>query len=250
MVGITMRVGSGRRARLLHTLHWTSHGQKKPVDLRDDFPPEAVQPGPTALERAAAVGVSATVVSARRFENPASPGPRCAAAGFGASSRWATSPRRRSPRCATPGRQLCYAYHADLDAIGHEHGPGTLPWRLQLAAVDRLAALIAENLPSDAVLAVTGDHGMISDGRAKVDIDETPVLTRGVDLVGGDARARLVYDPALPPTCSRRGRRPSATAPSSSPASRRSRKAGSARSPHGWSTGSATSSPRPAGERR
>ena len=28
MVGITMRVGSGRRARLLHTLHWTSHGQK------------------------------------------------------------------------------------------------------------------------------------------------------------------------------------------------------------------------------
>ena len=65
MVGITMRVGSGRRARLLHTLHWTSHGQKKPVDLRDDFPPEAVQPGPTALERAAAVGVSATVVSAR-----------------------------------------------------------------------------------------------------------------------------------------------------------------------------------------
>ena len=27
----------------------------------------------------------------------------------------------------------------------------------------------------------------------KVDIDQTPVLTRGVDLVGGDARARLVY---------------------------------------------------------
>ena len=39
------------------------------MDLRDDFPPEAVQPGPTALERAAAVGVAATVVSARRFEN-------------------------------------------------------------------------------------------------------------------------------------------------------------------------------------
>src|ERR671921_48730 len=27
MVGITMRVGSGRRARLLHTLHWTGVGQ-------------------------------------------------------------------------------------------------------------------------------------------------------------------------------------------------------------------------------
>ena len=64
---------------------------------------------------------------------------------------------------------------------------------MTLAAVDRLAALIAENLPSDAVLAVTGDHGMMTVDR-KVDIDETPVLTRGVDLVGGDARARLVYD--------------------------------------------------------
>ena len=44
MVGITMRVGSGRRARLLHTLHWTGVGQKPPVDLRGDFPPEGVQP--------------------------------------------------------------------------------------------------------------------------------------------------------------------------------------------------------------
>ena len=43
--------------------------QKPPVDLRDDFPPEGVQPGPTALERAAAAGVGVTVVSARRFEN-------------------------------------------------------------------------------------------------------------------------------------------------------------------------------------
>jgi predicted AlkP superfamily pyrophosphatase or phosphodiesterase len=91
-----------------------------------------------------------------------------------------------------PGRRLCYGYHADLDALGHDHGPGSLPWRMQLAAVDRLAALVAENLPSDAVLAVTGDHGMMTVDR-KVDIDTTPDLMRGVDLVGGDARARLVY---------------------------------------------------------
>src|SRR4029078_13298933 len=40
MVGITMRVGAGRRTRLLHTLHWTAVGVKPPLDLRDDFPPE------------------------------------------------------------------------------------------------------------------------------------------------------------------------------------------------------------------
>ena len=33
MVGITMRVGSGRRARLLHTLHWTAVGTNPPLDL-------------------------------------------------------------------------------------------------------------------------------------------------------------------------------------------------------------------------
>ena len=192
MVGITMRVGSGRRARLLHTLHWTSHGQKQPVDLRDDFPPEAVQPDPTALERAAAVGVSATVVSARRFENSGLTRAALRGGRFRGVIALGDLAAATITALRAPGRQLCYAYHADLDALGHEHGPGTLPWRLQLAAVDRLAALIAEHLPSDAVLAVTGDHGMMTVER-KVDIDETPVLMRGVDLVGGDARARLVY---------------------------------------------------------
>ena len=68
MVGITMRVGSGRRTRLLHTLHWTAVGTNPPVDLRDDFPRRA-----SSLTRrrsnAATAGVGVTVVSARRFEN-------------------------------------------------------------------------------------------------------------------------------------------------------------------------------------
>jgi len=192
MVGITMRVGAGRRARLLHTLHWTGVGQNPPVDLRDDFPPEGVQSGPTALERAAAAGVGVTVVSARRFENSG----LTRAALRGGTFRGVTALGDLAAGMITalrrPGRQLCYGYHADLDGLGHEHGPGSLPWRLQLSAVDRLAALITEHLPADAVLAVTGDHGMITLDR-RVDIDTTPVLTDGVELVGGDPRARLVY---------------------------------------------------------
>ena len=192
MVGITMRVGSGRRARLLHTLHWTAPGVNPPLDLRDDFPPEGVQPGPTALERAAAAGVGVTVVSARRFENSG----LTRAALRGGTFRGVTALGDLAAAMITalhgPGRQLCYGYHADLDGLGHEHGPGSLPWRLQLGAVDRLAALVAEHLPKDALLVVTGDHGMVTLDR-RVDIDTTPELTRGVALVGGDPRARLVY---------------------------------------------------------
>ena len=42
------------------------------------------------------------------------------------------------------------------------------------------------------MLLVTGDHGMVTVDR-KFDVDDHPDLTRDVDLVGGDARARLVY---------------------------------------------------------
>jgi hypothetical protein len=192
MVGITMRVGAGAGARLLHTLHWTAPGVKPPLDLRDDFPPEAIQPGPTALERAAAAGVGVTVVSARRFENSG----LTRAALRGGTFRGVTALGDLAAGMITalrgPGRQLCYGYHSDLDGLGHEHGPGSLPWRLQLSAVDKLAALIAEQLPADGVLAVTGDHGMITRERT-VDVDTTPELTNGVELVGGDPRARLVY---------------------------------------------------------
>jgi hypothetical protein len=192
MVGITLRVGSGRRARLLHTLHWTGVGQKPPVDLRDDFPPEGIQPDPTALERAAAAGVSVTVVSSRRFENSGLTRAALRGGTFRGVVALGDLAAGMIDALRAPGRRLCYGYHADLDALGHEHGPGSLPWRMQLAAVDRLAALVAEHLPPGAVLAVTGDHGMMTVDR-KIDIDTTSDLTRGVDLVGGDARARLVY---------------------------------------------------------
>jgi Flp pilus assembly secretin CpaC len=66
---------------------------------------------------------------------------------------------------------------------------------MQLAAVDRLAALVAEHLPSDALLAITGDHGMVTVDR-RFDVDTSAELTDGVALVGGDPRSRLVY--ALP----------------------------------------------------
>jgi hypothetical protein len=192
IVGITMRVGSRRRPTLLHTLHWTDPRTNPPADLRDSFPPEGIQPGPTALERAAGACVAVTVVSARRFKNSG----LTRAALRGGEFRGVTALGDLAAEMVTalrgPGLRLVYGYHADLDALGHEYGPGSLPWRMQLAVVDRLAASIAENLPSDAVLAVTGDHGMVTVDR-RVDADTHPDLQRDVALLGGDPRSRLVY---------------------------------------------------------
>jgi Type I phosphodiesterase / nucleotide pyrophosphatase len=192
VVGITMRVGSARRPTLLHTLHWTDPRTNPPADLREPFPPEGVQSVPTALERAAASCVAVTVVSARRFRNSG----LTRAALRGGEFRGVTALGDLAAEMITalrgPGLRLVYGYHADLDALGHEYGPGSLPWRMQLGAVDRLASQIAENLPSDAVLAVTGDHGMVTVDR-RVDADTHPDLQRDVALLGGDPRSRLVY---------------------------------------------------------
>jgi hypothetical protein len=188
MVGITMRV----RSTMLHTLHWTDPGTNPPADLRGAFPPEGVQGVPTVFERAEAARVAVTIVSARRFRNSG----LTRAALRGGEFRGVTALGDLAAEMITamrgPGHRLVYGYHADLDALGHEYGPGSLPWRLQLAAVDRLAALVAEGLPRDAVLAVTGDHGMVTVDR-RFDADTHPDLQRDVEALGGDPRSRLVY---------------------------------------------------------
>ena len=192
MVGISMRVGGPRRPTLLHTLHWTDPRQVPPVDLREAFPPEGVQPAQTVLERAAASCVGVTVVSARQFRNSGLTRAALRGGEFRGVSALGDLAAEVVTALRRPGLQLVYGYHADLDALGHEHGPGSLPWRMQLAAVDRLAALVAEHLPAGALLAVTGDHGMITVDR-RFDADTDADLQRGVELLGGDPRSRLVY---------------------------------------------------------
>lgn len=188
LLGITFRVDG----ELLDSLKWTSHGVDRPVDLRESRPPETVQPTPTALERASAAGIGVTVVSNQVFR------------GSGLTRAALRGGRYRGVHAlgdlaveviaalAGPERRLCYGYHADLDAMGHLHGPGSLAWRIQLAQVDRLAQRIVENLPPGAVLAITGDHGMVHADRI-FDADTDEDLQRGVLLLGGDARSRHVY---------------------------------------------------------
>jgi hypothetical protein len=188
LVGISFRAGDG----LMDSLHWTSHGVSERVDLREQQPPEQVQPLPTAFERAAADGVEVSVVSQRAFRGSG----LTRAALRGGRFRGTVAMGDLAAEVITAvhgeGRQLCYGYHAELDGLGHLHGPGSLPWRIQLTQIDRLAALIAENLPPDTLLAITGDHGMVTVDR-RFDADTDIDLRRGVLLVGGDPRARHVY---------------------------------------------------------
>ncbi|WP_017973553.1 alkaline phosphatase family protein [Actinopolyspora halophila] len=162
--------------------------------MLEEWPPEQAQPDDPVLERASASGVDARLVVPAEFEGTG----LTRAALRGGSFRgiravgdlvaeMGESLGRKSP-------VLCYGYHGQLDMLGHVHGPGSLPWRMQLRQVDTLVRSIVEGLPRDTVLLVVADHGMVGvDPELSPDIDSDPVLREGVRLIGGEARARHVY---------------------------------------------------------
>jgi hypothetical protein len=178
---------------VMNTLRWTEVGGS--ADLREAFPPESLQPAPTLFEQAAAAGVGVTVVSEAAFHGSGLTRAIQRGGAFVGTHAFGDLAAGILTALATPGRQLVYGYHAHLDAMGHVHGPGSLAWRLQLAQVDRLVETIATRLPSDALLAITGDHGMVTMTNT-IDADTHPDLRAGVAVLSGEPRARHAH--ALP----------------------------------------------------
>ncbi|CCH30886.1 hypothetical protein BN6_35900 [Saccharothrix espanaensis DSM 44229] len=179
---------------LLNALSWHRHGVTEQVDLRRALVPERVQPTRTAFERAADAGVSVRLVVPR--EHDGSGLTRAVLRGGRVRGAFALGDlvERTLEALHEPGRVFVYAYHADLDALGHVYGPGSAPWRRQLAFVDRLAETLAAELPPDAALVVTADHGMVAVADPdRVDFDNDDRLRAGVRQLGGEARARHVY---------------------------------------------------------
>lgn len=189
IVGYTFCCGEGV---LLNALGWQVHGAPETVDLRERLPPERVQPEPTALERAAAAGVTVRIVAPRLQRDSGLTRAVLRGGTFRGVDALGDLAAEVLDALAGPAPVFCYAYHGDLDLLGHVHGPGSLPWRLQLAQLDALVSALLDRLPPGTLLAVTGDHGILT-LTERVDADETMALTDGVALLGGEARARHVY---------------------------------------------------------
>jgi hypothetical protein len=93
-----------------------------------------------------------------------------------------------------PGRRLVYAYHANLDTTGHVRGANSEAWRFELGHVDRLASDIAQRLSPGAALVITADHGMVDiPEERRLDLADRPELATGVQMLGGEGRARHIY---------------------------------------------------------
>lgn len=196
IVGYTFAEPAGG---LLHPLSWSTHGTAEDTagkrrSLLHEWPPEQAQPHPTVPEQATAAGVDFLTAAPAEFRGTGLTRAALRGGNFRGVHALGDLGAEILAAMAGPGPALCYGYHGHVDLLGHAHGPGSLPWRLQLAHVDHLVASLAERLPGGTVLAVVADHGMVGvDPGDTLDADTDEALQDGVRLIGGEVRARHVY---------------------------------------------------------
>jgi predicted AlkP superfamily pyrophosphatase or phosphodiesterase len=187
LVGYSFRLP---RTGVINAVRWCPHPWGG--DLRDEIPPEQVQPLPTTFERAMSAGVTVSVVSGAEFTGSGLT--RAVLRGGRYVGVHALGDLAACVQAAVADGGFCYGYHGELDLLGHLHGPGSAPWRMQLRQIDRLVESVVEGLPSGGLLAVVADHGMVTvEASDVVDADGSAALLDGVQDIGGEPRARHVY---------------------------------------------------------
>ncbi len=181
MLGYTVRVPrSGDPGRLLNALKW---------DERVD--PVMWQKSATNFERAAAAGISATHIAAKRYEGSGFTRAAlrgCTYAGANQLSEIISS----TTAALGTAPSFAYVYLNNLDHAGHEAGVGSPLWLTAMQVVADLMKGLLENLPHGTRIWVTADHGMINVTDSIV-MGESNPLMRNVTLVGGEPRARHIY---------------------------------------------------------
>ena len=129
-------------AGVINPLRWRPHPWGE--DLRENAPPEQVQPMSTTFERAASAGVAVSVVSGAEFTGSGLTRAVLRGGRYVGVQASVTLPPS-ADRCSPEGG-FCYGYHGEVDLLGHFYGPGSPAWRMQLRQVDRLVESVVEGL--------------------------------------------------------------------------------------------------------
>lgn len=175
------------RDRLLNELSW-----------EDGPDPRVWQPRRTVFEQVLAQGVDVVQIGPRFFAGSGLTEAALRGARFVAASSLDARVDAAAAAVRASPRSLVYVYWGEVDKVGHVQGCGSYEWCDELAAVDLAVRSLAARLPSDALLVVTADHGMVDvpDG-ARLDLAADSALelelARGVRLTGGEPRAPMLY---------------------------------------------------------
>ncbi len=163
------------------------------VEWRDDPDPRTWQPVRSLFTLAKSAGIPVTTVSRPEYEGS---GLTVAAYGdvefVGAANPDALAEQILRALRAGPG--LVYGYHPPLDTAAHVFGIESPQWLAAAAEVDRLLDRLVDELPPDAALLVTADHGGMNVPAGKrIDVDADRGLRAGVRVIAGEPRVRYVH---------------------------------------------------------
>lgn len=162
---------------------------------RDNPPPARWQPVPTWFERLRDAGISARVVLPEPLIGSGLTEAAYRGAEFHATVKGEHyAARVAAELAAAPG--LVYGYTAALDKAAHLSGIGSPHWQRAAARVDALLRRLVEELPDDAALLVTADHGGLNvplNTGARIDIAADSRLSAGVRVVAGEPRVRYLH---------------------------------------------------------
>lgn len=90
------------------------------------------------------------------------------------------------------GADLAYLYWDKIDATGHKYGWTSEQWIAELEHFDAEFGRLLRTLPTDTLVVLTADHGMV-DVTERVDIRDFDELVADVNVVAGESRAVQVY---------------------------------------------------------
>jgi hypothetical protein len=171
--------------------------QDKVVNLLGNWDPgvdpEAWQPFPTVLERAAGE-VDVTTISLPQFGD--SPMTRAALRGGQFVSGTTSHARTAAAAEAMAGsdRSLMYFYLNELDKAGHRYGCGSEQWEHQIEELDATVKRLSASLPAGTTILLTADHGMLDvPEQHRIDYSADPQLVDGVRHTAGEPRMVHLY---------------------------------------------------------
>ncbi|MFB9165722.1 alkaline phosphatase family protein [Arthrobacter psychrochitiniphilus] len=161
------------------------------------------QPIPTVFQTLPQ-DVPATTVSLPKFADSAMTRAALRGSNFkGATSTHARVEAAAAALAATP-KALVYLYWSELDKAGHAYGADSPQWERQLEELDAGMKRLAATAPSDTLILLTADHGMIDIPYSdRIDYSVFPDLVENVRHTAGEPRMVHLY---LEPETTEEGR--------------------------------------------
>lgn len=155
--------------------------------------PTVWQPHETVFERVAR-HLPVVTVSQPRFEDSAMTRAALRGGSFiGATTIHAMIDAAARQLSENP-RMLMYFYVNDLDKAGHRYGAASSQWLRALEDLDAALKLLARRVPSDTLLLLTADHGMVDvPEQQRIDYSQYPELLEGVRHTAGEPRMVHLY---------------------------------------------------------